>query len=144
MPSKVHVKGFEGLERALSKYGDRVEKEITSHVKITAQKIRNEAIKSINHGEKTGIKYKRGKKDKFHRASAKGEAPANDTGFLSSNITANFKGNKAEVESNAEYSNYLEVTLERPFMIPAMESKRNYWRNGILNIVKYQNRKGKK
>jgi hypothetical protein len=159
LPNKTYVKGLEGLQKALDKYGEAVDKELSDHVNITSQKIRGEAIKLIQHGTKTGRVYKRGQKGRKrsdgnrdrrfkqqgdHRASAKGEAPATDTGHLVSKIFSSFKGMKAEVKSNAKYSNYLEITLERPFMIPAMESQRKYWRNGIINIVKYKNRKGRK
>jgi len=143
LPNKTYVKGFEGLTRALEKYGESVDKELSDHVNMTSQKIRNVAIELIQKGGKTGRVYKKYEPNRLHRASAKGEAPATDTGYLVSNIKASFKGLKAKVRSNAKYSNYLEITLERPFLVPAMESQRKYWRNGILNIVKYGKRRGK-
>jgi len=85
------------------------------------------AKESIQRGPKTGRTYTRG--GVTHTASASGEPPATDTGFLVSNITHNFAelGDKmtAQVLSNAKYSKFLEFGTrkmdERPFLQPALE-----------------------
>ena len=90
--------------------------------------VRNEAIKSIATGPKTGRIYKKG--SVFHTASAAGEAPATDTGFLINNIALVVDGDKygASVESRADYSEALEFGTRnmaaRPFLQPALESAR--------------------
>lgn len=64
---------------------------------------------------------------KFHRASAKGQPPANDTSNLVNSMRARRTGRaSAELAINAGYAGYLEPdptrpTLERPFVAPAID-----------------------
>ena len=95
-------------------------------VKGGAQLIRGEAIKSIQTGAKSGIVYEKYNPRRTHRASAPGEAPASDTGNLVSKIIVRQDGpDKANVESNAHYSAFLEYGTSkmepRPFLFPAFE-----------------------
>ena len=68
----------------------------------------------------------------MHQASAEGEAPATDTGFLVSNITHQFakkgKTMASKVLSKANYSKFLEFGTRnmgaRPFLQPALEKNR--------------------
>ena len=83
------------------------------------------AQKSILKGPKSGRVYKRGKK--FHQASAPGEAPANDLGFLAANINAQMTEElTASLISSAPYSIHLEYGSRRmsarPFLRPAGEA----------------------
>ena len=94
-----------------------------------------EAQKSILRGPKTGRLYKRGKK--FHQASAPGEAPANDFGFLANNIKAEMTNElTASTFSLAPYSVHLEYGTRkmaaRPFLRPAGE-KVKAQAKGVLN-----------
>ncbi len=80
------------------------------------------AQRSILSGAKTGHIYKRGLK--FHQASAPGEAPANDLGFLVANIKADMSDQfTANLRSTAPYSIHLEYgtinMAARPFLGPA-------------------------
>ena len=90
----------------------------------------NEAKMSIQNGPKTGAVTTRYNPRRVHQASAAGEAPASDTGYLASNIAISIDGDRlgASVESNAEYSAYLEFgTMKmaaRPFLQPALEITR--------------------
>jgi len=95
-------------------------------VKGGGQLIRAEAIKSIQTGAKSGVMYQMYNPRREHRASAPGQAPASDTGNLVSKITVKQKSlNVVHVESNADYSAYLEYGTSkmeaRPFMFPAFE-----------------------
>lgn len=112
---------------------ERVKQQYVSNAKqlvgIAAGLVRETAVTSILQGPKTGIFYSRGT-SKPHRASAAGEAPANDTSYLSQRIFINMDvdGLGADVESAAEYSSFLEFGTSkmaaRPFMHPAAESNR--------------------
>ena len=110
-------------------------------VKGGGQQIRNEAIKSIQAGGKSGIVYQKYNPRREHRASAPGEAPASDTGNLVSKIIVKQKSrNRVNVESNANYSAYLEYGTSkmqpRPFMLPAFEKSKKPIINAVLNRVK--------
>lgn len=94
-----------------------------------------EAQKSILRGPKTGRVYKRGKG--FHQASAPGEAPANDLGFLANNVKAEMTDDLvASTFSLAPYSVHLEYGTRkmaaRPFLRPAVE-KVKAQAQGVLN-----------
>lgn len=101
--------------------------------------VRDTAIIGIARGKKTGRTYTRG--SITHRASAPGEMPATDTGFLISQITTDVKtiGNTVigQIISAAPYSRHLEFGTRnmlnpksgepggaRPFMVPALEQNK--------------------
>jgi len=92
------------------------------------QLIRGEAIRSIQQGAKSGKTYKKYNPTRTHKASAPGEAPASDTGFLVSNIRVKDQKDFVEVRSEASYSKFLEYgtskMLARPFMFPASEKSK--------------------
>jgi HK97 gp10 family phage protein len=86
-------------------------------------------------GPKTGRVYKRGKVS--HQASAPGEAPANDLGFLVNNVKAEVTGELvASTLSLAPYSVHLEYGTRkmaaRPFLRPAGERVKAQ-AEGVLN-----------
>ena len=97
-----------------------------------ANLVRNTAVQSINQGAKSGVTYEKYKPRRTHRASAAGEQPATDTGFLVNNITIvrdiADTGLSANVESRADYSSFLEFGTSkmaaRPCMQPALEENR--------------------
>ena len=110
-------------------------------VKGGGQLIRGEAIKSIQTGAKSGVMYQKYNPRREHRASAPGQAPASDTGNLVSKITVKQKSlNVVHVESNADYSSFLEYGTSkmeaRPFMFPAFEKSKKPIINAVLNRVK--------
>ncbi len=112
---------------------ERVKQQYVSNAKqlvgIAAGLVRETAVTSILQGAKTGIIYTRGTSPP-HQASAAGEPPANDSGYLAQNIFISMDGDGlgADVESRAEYSEFLEFgttkMAARPFMHPAAESNR--------------------
>jgi len=110
-------------------------------VKGGAQLIRAEAIKSIQTGAKSGVVYQMYNPRRSHRASAPGQAPASDTGNLVSKIAVRQQGaNITNVESNANYSAYLEYGTSkmqpRPFMLPAFEKSKKPIINAVFQRVK--------
>lgn len=91
--------------------------------------VMNTAKKSIMSGG-SGIEYSKYQPKRTHRASAAGQPPANDTGFLVSQITMKVKSNRdgsveGSIISAAPYSKALEfgtTTMQaRPFMHPALK-----------------------
>lgn len=119
----------DGLRKIL---GQRIEinteKNIRRLLNRAALRVENTAKESIQRGVKSGRVYTKG--GITHQASAEGEAPATDTGFLVSNISHNTvraEGTKliSQVFSGAEYSAYLEFgtrkMAERPFLQPALD-----------------------
>ena len=128
MQISIKVSGLEKALEVLRKAETELQEPIKDTLKGGAQLIRGEAIKSIQSGSKTGRTYKRYNPTRTHRASAPGEAPASYTGNLVSNIMVQEKGDSIEVQSNAEYSKFLEYGTSkmeaRPFLFPAYEMSR--------------------
>lgn len=108
------------------------ENEIKVRLFSSANLVEAEAKQSIQRGVKSGRIYKR--RSIVHQASAPGEPPASDTGFLVSNITKTAVEKSGtelsiSVESKAPYSKFLEFGTRkmsaRPFLQPALEKNRN-------------------
>jgi hypothetical protein len=86
---------------------------------------------------KSGIIYARGRMTKrttwraalrrAHQASAPGEAPAIDTGALVNSVDIERGRLWRTVHDGVEYGIYLELLLNRPFMVPAFERQRKPW-----------------
>ena len=132
------------LKKVLSQL-DKLEKDMEipfqEIVKGGGQLIRGEAIKSIQTGAKSGVMYQMYNPRREHRASAPGQAPASDTGNLVSKIIVKQKSkNITNVESNADYSAFLEYGTSkmdpRPFMLPAFEKSKKPILNAVFNRVK--------
>lgn len=76
--------------------------------------------------QKSGRLYRRGR-TAMHQASAPGEAPAVDTGFLTNSIQVATTGPlTAEIQIPAEYAAYLEFGTRRmaprPYVQPAIDA----------------------
>ena len=129
MNIKFNVKNLKKALSQLENLDKQLEPDFQEIVKGGAQLIRGEAIKSIQTGAKSGIVYQMYNPRREHRASAPGQAPASDTGNLVSKIIVKQKTrNITNVESNANYSAYLEYGTSkmepRPFMLPAFEKSK--------------------
>ena len=116
---------------------DKRFKDTLSHVRrtvrITANEVRNTAIKSIVQNPRAGDTTTRYNPTRTIRISKEGDPPASDTGFLASNIHLVMDADQlgASIESRAKYSAFLEFGTRhmraRPFMQPALEQgKRKY------------------
>jgi len=115
---------------------------VKEYVTRATNMVENTAQESIKK-RGTGRTYKRG--DISHTASAAGQPPATDTGFLGQNITmkVSVKSNGTvvgQIISAAPYSKALEFGTTqidaRPFMQPALEKNRRkiegLFKKGIL------------
>jgi len=116
-------------------------------VQLAADAVRNEAINSIARGSKSGSTVQKYSPKRTHQQSKTGEAPATDTGFLISQISASsmVEGSTAigEVVSSAPYSKHLEYGTrsmgKRPFMQPALSKsskhiKKIFIREGLIRL----------
>jgi len=94
------------------------------------QMVMNEAKQSIQQNSGGGKTYQKYNPRRTHTASAAGQPPNTDTGFLVSNIFLQIDpdGLGADVESRADYSGYLEFGTSkmeaRPYLQPALEANR--------------------
>lgn len=102
----------------------RIEKGTLDGLKALALIAQSDAQRRILKGPKTGRVYKRGKI--AHRASAPGEAPANDLGFLVGSIKIDVTQKmQIDLRALAPYAIHLEYgtvnMAARPFLRPAAE-----------------------
>jgi HK97 gp10 family phage protein len=120
--------GVEDATKALEKVKEDLDKDMKEILLGGGQLIRGEAVRSIQQGSKSGKTYKRYNPTRTHKASAPGEAPASDTGFLVSNIRVKEQKDVVMVSSEASYSKFLEFgtskMLARPFLFPAFEKSK--------------------
>lgn len=132
--------GIQDATKALEKVKEDLENNMQEILLGGGQLIRGEAIRSIQSGAKSGKTYKRYNPTRTHKASAPGEAPASDTGFLVSNIRVKDQKDLVQVRSEASYSKFLEYgtskMLARPFLFPAMEKSKPKIAEVILQKVK--------
>lgn len=127
------------VEKDASGLDAAVEKAIGQGLMALALMAQTEAQRSILKGPKTGRLYPRGKR--VHQASAPGEAPANDFGFLAANIKADLTNDfTANLWSLAPYSIHLEYgtvnMAARPFLRPAGDAMREEGKEVINAYVK--------
>jgi len=124
---KVEIKGLKEVNAALQAYGKDLGNSLALIVDATALEAVTDVRKAIQGPPKTGREYARGvNKDKVHRASAPGEAPATDTGALVSSIYNESRGKYSKaIGSRLDYAYYLEFgtfkMAKRPSWIPAVE-----------------------
>jgi len=120
--------GVEDATKALEKVKEDLDKDMKEILLGGGQLIRGEAVRSIQQGSKSGKTYKKYNPTRTHKASAPGEAPASDTGFLVSNIRVKEQKDVVVVSSEASYSKFLEFgtskMLARPFLFPAFEKSK--------------------
>lgn len=131
---RVVLKGLKDVVGNLTAIGAKADREAQKALEAAALIVRNDAVRSIQKGPKTGRIYERGvakkgrRKKVMHQASAPGQAPATDTGMLASNITFYGRAGRrptAYVEAQMHYSRDLESGTRkmspRPFMRPALQ-----------------------
>lgn len=125
---RINTDGMDRLSARLAMLPDIVAK--------AALDIQSIAVGSITSGQKSGIVYVRG--GRHHQASAPGEAPASDTGFLAASIharKADLRGLTWEVSADAEYAQELEIVKGRPFMLPALAAVRPAFLNAVSRAL---------
>ena len=123
----IKVDGLGELYREIRKRGEEAQRALENAVTATALDIRRDVIQRHKKGPKTGIVYRRGKRE--HQSSAEGEAPAVERGALMSSVY--FKQDtksSATVGSRLAYAYYLEFGTQniepRPSWVPAVEAMR--------------------
>jgi len=141
MEIKMQVKNFDSAIRAFKNLQESSQKPMTDILKGGGQEIRNIAVKKIQSDPKSGRTYMKYNPTRQHKASAPGEAPATDTGYLVSQIKVKaVKPDEVVVDSQAPYSAYLELGTAkiqpRPFMFPATEIGGKKIALAIFNYVK--------
>jgi HK97 gp10 family phage protein len=129
MNLEVKIEGLDNIHKATQAMRDLAAKEVRLALAASGERVRGEAIKSILEGGKSGRVYKRG--NIIHKASAQGEAPANDTGRLAGSISTYPNGTEQTVVAGrglAKYARLLEFGTskmgERPFLQPALEKSK--------------------
>ncbi len=93
-------------------FGD-LQKSLSAALVDATEGVRNEAIRLIRSGPKSGRIYRR--RGILHQASAPGESPASDTGNLMNSITTSYKFSELEGTVNfaALYAPFLEYGTSR-------------------------------
>lgn len=131
---RMDIDGLEETLMAFDKYGDDGVREASKAVRATVEKVRIDAIRSIQRGPKTGILYERDPGQNLsatHRASAPGEAPANDSGDLISSAIAKSSGVTGTVTFGEDYASALEYgtfrMAPRPYLGPAVRNNEGYF-----------------
>ena len=133
MSASIRIEGLDETLKAFDRLGTAGKREGRKAVRASLEKVRGDAIKSIQRGTKSGRIYNRGPGSNLsptHQASAPGQAPATDTGALVSSIQVSQQGLNGQVGTKLEYGFFLEYgTLfmaERPFLRPALAANQQY------------------
>lgn len=141
MDLEFRIEGLEKLRRASKNAEVYFRDELAKALESSALHVKNEAITSISRGTKTGRFYRVG--SVLRRASAPGEAPANQTGRLIGSITTKLEQSKlfALVRAGNGIVNYARALefgtvnmAARPFLLPAAERSRA-WIERRLNAA---------
>ena len=122
---KIEINGLKEVQDAIRAYQGDISKQLGLIVNAAALEAISDVRRAIQGPPKTGREYPRGR-DKIHRASAPGQAPATDTGTLVSSIYNEDRGRNAKaIGSRLPYAFYLEFGTfkmdARPSWIPAVE-----------------------
>ena len=121
---KVEIKGLKEVQDAIRSFDGDISRQLNLIVNAAALESINDVKKAIQGPPKTGRKYQRG--TVVHQASAPGQAPATDTGFLVSSIYNEDRGYLTKaIGSRLDYAFYLEFGTRkiaaRPSWVPAVE-----------------------
>jgi phage gpG-like protein len=132
--------GGEQVIKNLQKYGSDKEKRVQGAIDLTAQLVRNDAIKSMKSSPASGRTYKR--RTVSHTASSTPNPPRIDTGRLVNSIKALVGKLEAFVGTNVEYGKHLEFGTrdgslqERPWLFPAFERQRRNFLNRLREAMR--------
>ena len=122
---KVEINGLKEVQEAIRAYQGDISRQLGLIVNAAAIEAVSDVKRAIQGPPKTGREYARGR-DKIHRASAPGQAPATDTGALATSIYNEDRGQYSKaIGSRLDYAYYLEFgtfrIAPRPAWIPAVE-----------------------
>lgn len=139
MTIRAQITGMDELRRRLRGLDAALQAPVRQAINASALAVERQAKIFVQRGQRTGRLYPRGRR--WHRASAPGEPPKSDTGYLASHITTvlDLDGFAANVEAQAEYSRHLEFgttkMAARPFLFPAFEMHRAAIRRYITDAL---------
>ena len=131
--AKSGIKNLKAFQNKLKKrIVENPEKELLHLVQRSTSLVKETVLDSLRSGG-TGITYQKYNPRRQHTASAQGEPPASDTGFLVGSISSNVKKRGTSVVgqiiASASYAPHLEFGTStirpRPFMQPALESNKS-------------------
>jgi HK97 gp10 family phage protein len=146
MSAVVKVEGIARLKARLRALDANAKHPVRQAIAAGALAVEREAKTSVQRGSRTGRIYYR--RNRTHQASAPGEAPKSDTGYLAGRITTvvDLDGLGANVESQAAYSKALEFgttkMAARPFLFPAFEKMKERIKRNVGDAVKAAFKKG--
>lgn len=138
MSIRVTAKRVSNADKVLSQRQRLLQQAIA----VGGQMVMNEAKSSIQEHRSSGRTYEKHNPRRTHTSSSAGSPPNSDTGYLANNIFLVIDGNGlgADVESRAEYSEWLEFGTSkmepRPFLQPALEVSRPKIRQLIRRAIK--------
>lgn len=130
--------GGEQVIRNLKKYGDDRERKVQGVIDLTAQLVRNDAMKSMQSSPASGRTYIR--ETVRHTASSTPNPPRVDQGNLVNAINALVGRLEAFVGTNIKYGPHLEFGTQnmepRPWLFPAFERQRRNFVNRLREAMR--------
>jgi hypothetical protein len=111
----------EVITKKLKNLDSNIVKNLDAALYLSANHLRNVAVRMISSGTRTGNSYKRTKSGLYHRASAAGEPPKRDRGGLESSLHASKL--KPEMGSYLNYAAWLEDGTSNKDGTPKMEPR---------------------
>ena len=154
MTVTIRLEGSEQLQRELRRLSGDLRQAVADTVEAVAIELRADIVESVERGPASGRTYmhyfyttKNGKlaqgrkRAKPHTASAPGQPPMSDTGYLANRITFDRLGDlTAVVGTKVEYAVHLEYGTERmaarPFFRPAVERMRPKYIGKLEDIIR--------
>lgn len=141
---KIQLTGAKQVVSELEKRKNKMATQLEQAVKLAAQDVRNECVRSISKGSRTGKIYI--KNGRQHQASGPGEAPKTDTGRLVNSLAFKMIGKLSAIAGAiagdgvvAEYAKSLEFGTRkmdsRPFLVPAVEKMRPKFNERVKKIM---------
>jgi HK97 gp10 family phage protein len=128
-PLRLVVVNADAVAKELGKFGPKAAAALEGVVKRGAIRIANRIVRTLQKGSRSGRRYPRGGGN-VHVASAPGEPPKSDTGFLAKQVKPSATRVRGVVISSsviisAKYSEFLEFGTSkmkaRPFVRPAFK-----------------------
>lgn len=129
---KVTIVNSVEVQKNLTKLTDVAKEKIKHAVFKSVADVEKDMKLSLTQGNKSGRVYQRYNPRRTHTASAPGEAPASDTGFLHNNISRKIDpdglGGEVGTSIRVKYAKMLEFGTSkmqpRPFLFPALEKNK--------------------
>jgi hypothetical protein len=140
------IEGLTELEKGFLQAKYELRNLVKEEVKKSTYRVHAAAVKRIQQGEKTGEIYEKYSPRRTHQASAPGEAPASDTGFLANQTDVIFQDLEGKVIFRAPYAPPLEhgtADMEaRPFLGPSVEEERPKFQAAVERVLRQDKQPG--